>query len=60
MKKLWKMLQGRKRRISELALFGALVIPEPTTKIVLACIGVLLGGADAIAKGTSILKGRKL
>lgn len=52
----WKLLKGKKRRISSYALFGAIVIPEPTIKTICAVVGVLFGGADAIPAAIDTIK----
>ena len=47
LKKIWNYLEGKKRRIALLAALAAQVIPEPTTKIILNGVAIILGGADA-------------
>ena len=45
-KNIWNFLEGKKRRIALLAALAAQVIPEPTTKLILNGVAILLGGAD--------------
>jgi len=47
LKKIWKFLNGKKRRIALLATLAAQIIPEPTAKVILNGIAIILGGADA-------------
>ncbi len=46
-KSIWKFLNGKKRRIALLAALAAQIIPEPTAKIILNGVAIILGGADA-------------
>ncbi len=57
LKKIWKFLNGKKRRIALLATLAAQIIPEPTAKIILNGVAIILGGADAaqaaVGKGST-------
>ena len=45
-KKVWKFLNGKKRRIALLAALAAQAVPDETASLVLNGIAILLGGTD--------------
>ena len=45
-KKIWKFLEGKKRRLALLAALAAQAIPDATASIVLNGIAILIGGTD--------------
>ena len=45
-KKIWKFLEGKKRRLALLAALAAQTVPDETASLVLNGIAILLGGTD--------------
>ena len=45
-KKIWKFLNGKKRRIALLAALAAQAIPDQTVSLILNGIAIVLGGSD--------------
>lgn len=54
-KKIWKFLEGKKRRIALLAALAAQTIPDQTVSLVLNGIAILLGGVDLAQATKKIL-----
>ena len=58
MKKAWKWLKGKKRRIASLCYVAALFIPDPITKAVVAGVGGLLSGKDLFELAQDVKKAK--
>ena len=56
MKKAWKWLKGKKRRIAVVSLVLAKVDPEPYSRAALVAVGIVFGGVDLALAMLGVVK----